>query len=293
MEQSDQLKLTDLPLPEAETQHIASFLSHHDFLNLFLVCKAIKSKLTDQLVERKKYYDFPTDHDWTFDISKLKFNPSTDDDEVFMEQAAACIAANAKDNFGVKISFRAAGLDGTDYGRGKRTSRFLKFLIARFAQLNNHIVGLNLEANCITDLPQEIFQMPRLYCELDLSLNPLVYKSHMFEGLPELDYLGLNFTKLPQQPISLFYKNKLGSVSLDWNDIENLSYETFKDVEYVHSLSVDKNPLKTIDPRIEQLPKLRRIYIPKDYPSKDAFHSFKPERNPRGNVMLSKIDLLA
>lgn len=263
MEQPDQLQLTDLPLPEAETQHIASFLSRHDFLNFFLVCKAIKSKLTNQLVDRKKYYDFPTDHDWTFDISELKFNPSTDDDEVFKEQAEACIAANAKDNFGVKISFQYASLDAVENGRGTRTSRFLAFLLARLTQLNNHILSVNLEYNCFTDLPQELFQMPRLR-SLDLSFNPLAYKLHMFKGLPELYYLGLNFTKLPQHPISLFDGNKLGIVGLKYSEIKKLPFEFFKDVKHLECIALENNPLETIDSKIETLTGLERICIPKE-----------------------------
>jgi ribosomal protein S15P/S13E len=287
MEQTDQLQLTTLP--EAGIQQIADFLSHKDFLSLFLACRTIKNNLAIQLVQRKKYYDFPTHNAWTFDINKLEFDPFNDKDEVFKEKADKYIAEHAKDNFGVTISFAYASLDATDGGREGKTSDFLAFLIARFAQLNNHIIEINLDHNCFRNLPKELFQLPRLQ-DLVLSRNPLIYKPHMFKGLPAGINLSLddNDQDWPQEPISLFEGNKLGIVSLANNGIKHLSYELFKDASSVYCIEVEKNPLNSIDTRIETLPGLSHICVPRKYHCKDKFLLLTPKKLADGSLSLRR-----
>ncbi len=105
------------------------------------------------------------------------------------------------------------------------------------------VTEINISSNQLTDVPQELFQMPSLQV-LNLSQNEL--------------------TSLPtcSDPYTSIYTSPIQKLELDWNQLETLPEDMFRGVAHsLEELSIERNHLKTLPPGLWVCPKLRVLKL--------------------------------
>ncbi|KAK9505977.1 hypothetical protein O3M35_009929 [Rhynocoris fuscipes] len=122
---------------------------------------------------------------------------------------------------------------------------------------------LNLNANSLTELPEDLFQDATNLTWLDLKNNNVQLPKNIFRNIPKLEVLELGSNNISYLEPGIFKNlSKLRLLNLWANKLKNLSRALFSDVTNLENLDLNSNGLLNLPPDIfADLTKLKNINL--------------------------------